>query len=308
MYSAHEPSAGHLVRLEAIAGSADVVVARTEEEATRLAASADVILGHRYLRQCIDGAGRLKWVQSTAGGVDRLPLEAIRKRAIMLTRCPVMSGVIARHAWAMAWAIARRIPEMVQRHSERDWGSGTSWPPLPQRAVVFGTGAIGNEIARLLQLDSIDVTGVNRSGHPPEGVNFFDRVIDVEASAAKLGSVEWCFLALPLTEATKEFFDREKMSALPAEAVLVNVGRGETLVTDDLVSVLEGGHLAGAALDVIETGVSTVHPIWKAPRVIMSPHVAAHARERADLTEQYVERQVMRFVSDQPLLDVVELP
>jgi phosphoglycerate dehydrogenase-like enzyme len=305
MYSTHEPSAGHLARLEAISGSAEVAVARNEDDAARLAPLTDVILGHRYLRQCIGETSRLKWVQSTAGGVDRLPLDAIRERAVVLTRCTVMSSVIARHACTMAWAIARRIPEMVQRHANRDWADGAAWPPLPQRAVVFGTGSIGNEIARLLQHDGIDVTGINRSGRPPKAPHFFDRVLDIEGSTMSLQDTQWCFLALPLTRATRHVFDREKLDALPTDAVLVNVGRGETLVTDDLVSALERDHLAGAGLDVVDAPPE--HPIWTAPRVIISPHVAAHSRERADLTERYVEGQVKRFVSDEPLLDVVDL-
>ena len=103
-------------------------------------------------------------------------------------------------------------------------------------------------------------------------------------------------------------FDETAMRALPGHAVLVNVGRGETLVTQDLSRVLSDGHLGGAALDVVHPEPSGPEdPIWRAARLIITPHVAAHHRERGTAIERFCEEQLLRFATSQPLLDVVDL-
>ena len=80
---------------------------------------------------------------------------------------------------------------------------------------------------------------------------------------------------LPLTPATRGILNRRTLSLLPAGAYLVNVGRGEHLVDDDLRSLLDDGHLAGAALDVFQREPPPAgHWVWRHPRVVATPHIA----------------------------------
>ncbi|MFO8099843.1 MAG: D-2-hydroxyacid dehydrogenase [Salinibacter sp.] len=308
MYSTHAPSAEHITRLESRHGGVRVSVADSEADARAQAQTADVIFGHRYLRQCLPQARRLRWVQSTAGGVDRLPLDALAKQGVMLTRMTVSAPVIARHAVTLAWAVTRRLPEAVARQREGQWDASFDWPPQPQRAAVFGMGAVGKAVAQCLHADGITVYGVRRRSQETMPAPFA-RVYDRTSWRDVLPHVDWCILALPHTAGTRGQFDREALSRLPAHAVLVNVGRGETVITSDLVQVLEQGHLSGAALDVISPSpTGPDDPVWHTPRLLLTPYVAAHSRERPAALERFCEAQLARYRAGTPLQNQVLLP
>jgi len=285
-----------------------VSVASEESEAIPLAQRADVILGHRYLRQSIPGAQQLQWVQSTAGGVDRLPLRKLAAQDVTLTRLTIAAGDIARHALALAWAVTRRLPEAVHRQVAGAWDKDFDWLPLPRTSIVFGTGSIGMSVARALKADGQNVYGVRQTQRDSQGTPFDRFLTDREEWLEMLTEVDWCFLALPHTVETEKLFDRSAIDALGDQAVVVNVGRGETLSTSALRHALENGRLGGAALDVIvPEPEGEDDPIWDTPRLLLTPYVAAHTATRAAKIERFCEAQVQRFLNGEPLQDQVDL-
>jgi phosphoglycerate dehydrogenase-like enzyme len=104
MYSNHPPSQAHIERLEGL-GDVHVTVADSECVAAHHAADADVILGHRYLRQTLPHTRRLKWVQSTAAGPQHLLSYDLRRINPVLTRCTIFSNMVAWHAYILALAV-----------------------------------------------------------------------------------------------------------------------------------------------------------------------------------------------------------
>jgi phosphoglycerate dehydrogenase-like enzyme len=305
MYGLFAPSASHLSRLR---GAGDVVaVADSEEAAIAAAADAEIILGHRYLRQCLPFARRLRWVQSTAGGVAHLPLAELRAGSVRLSRDAISGPAIARHALTLAWALQRGLPAAFAAQAEGRWAPPAAWAPVPREAVVFGVGEIGRAIAGLLRRDGLRVTGVRRArsaGAPPE----FDAVVGADEGEAALARADWCFLALPATAATRGWFDARRLALLPAHACLVNVGRGGCVVTGDLCRLLAAGHLAGAALDVMEPKpAGPDDPVWRTPRLLVTPHVASHRAERVEEMERLVEAQLERLRGGLDPLHLVDL-
>lgn len=292
MYSTHAPSAGHCARLEKL--GCTVTVARHESEAIRLAADAEVVCGHRYLRQSLPAARRLRWVHSTAGGVERLPLRELSARGVLLSRSVCMTDTIARHAIVSAWAVTRGLPHFVRRQAERRWDPGfAGWLPRPARAVVIGTGAIGGKILHLLRGEGVHAEGVNRSR------------TDWRALVAES---DWVFLALPLTPATRMFLDEDAIRSMKSTAVFVLAGRAGTVDFDALCAALRAGRLGGAAVDLLPDDWQTPeHPVWETPRLLITPHVAAHAAERPALLEREAEHQVARFLAGKSPEHLVDL-
>jgi glyoxylate/hydroxypyruvate reductase A len=81
---------------------------------------------------------------------------------------------------------------------------------------------------------------------------------------------------LPATPETQGLINRGTLSRLQPGAYLINVARGAQLVEDDLLALLESGHMAGAALDVFGTEpLASDHPFWSHPKVRITPHTAA---------------------------------
>jgi phosphoglycerate dehydrogenase-like enzyme len=292
MYSTHAPTPGHLARLEAM--GCEVRVAASEDDAIRQAATAEVIFGHRYLRQCLPHAPHLRWVQSTAGGVDRLPLRELAARNVLLTRSVCMAGVIARHALTTAWALTRGLPEFFARQQAGQWQTDLRWLPLPQRAMVLGAGAIGQEISRLAKADGLDVAVINRS---------------VPDWRDRLPDIDWLFLALPATPETEAILDRAVLAALKPTALIILAGRAETVDFAALCDALQAGKLGGAAVDLLPKNRRVAgDSVWHTPRLLITPHVAAHSAERPSLVEREAEEQLLRYQSGQPLAHTAALP
>src|SRR5690606_17940168 len=93
-----------------------------------------------------------------------------------------------------------------------------------------------------------------------------------------LREAHWLIIACPLAPATNRLVDAPMLAALPAGAHVVNIGRGEILVERDLIAALDGGHLAGAFLDVFEQEPLPANsPLWDREDVMITPHSAGHA-------------------------------
>lgn len=297
MYSTAPPSDLHLAALADLAPGHTIIAARDEETALCHAPETEVALGHRYLRQILPHASDLKWVQSTAGGPHHLLTSDFLRRRPLLTRCPIFSDVIAQHALALLLASLRGIGKTTGPLSPR---------ALPHRAMVFGLGEIGLEVARLLRLNGIAVTGVARV-RTPEREAACDEVLTGETWRAQLPRMQVCILCLPATRRTFKVFDASAMDALPAEAIVVNVGHGETLDTAALVERLTQGRLAGAGLDVIGAEFARDRSLDTCPNLLITPKIATFTPQRQDRQERFVEEQFVRYLSGAPLLHQVDL-
>lgn len=308
MYSLAPPTPGHLTRLQALAPDCEILPVADEAYALDATRDAEVILGHRFLRQCLPTARCLRWVQTSAQGVDRLPLDDLARRDIQLTRSTLDADTVAAHAIAMAWALARALPAALAQQASADWRQRLPFAPLPARALVLGMGAIGQALARRLAAQDIRVHCAKRTATAADAATSCAEVLTADRWRTALPETDWCFLALPLNADTRGIFDEAAMRALPAQAVLVNVGRGETLDTSALQRVLAENHLAGAALDVVDNEpLPPGDPLWRAPRVLLTPHVASHHPDRIERIERFFEAQVRRYVAGEPLAETVDL-
>src|SRR5262249_32714993 len=143
---------------------------------------------------------------------------------------------------------------------------------------IVGFGAIGSEIARRALAFGMTVRAVDR--HPersaiPEGVA---AVEGIDQLGALLAASDFVVIAAPQTPETTGLFDAGTLALLRPTSYLINIGRGATVVLDDLMAALRAGRLAGAALDVFEVEpLPPAHPLWDFPNVIITPHTAGYA-------------------------------
>jgi phosphoglycerate dehydrogenase-like enzyme len=308
MYSLGAPSREHLERLAALGPELEIVPATSEADAKKAVAEAEVILGHRYLRQCLPFARRLRWVQSSAGSLDRLPLAELAKRGVVVTRNTTDSHVVAAHAVALAWALARALPAACRQQAAEHWHQELRFAPLPRRALVIGLGSVGKAIAARLRAQGIAVACAKRDRPEPVVESTCEQILTAGRWRDLLPEVDWCFLALTRTPETIRIFDESALRSLRSDAVLINVGRGETLDTTALLRVLEEGHLAGVGLDVVSPSpLPRGHPLWAVQRVLITPHIASHHPGRNERVERYFENQLARYLGGSPLFDIVDL-
>ena len=114
--------------------------------------------------------------------------------------------------------------------------------------------------------------------------------------------------ATPLTQDTRGMFDAAFFGAVKDGAFFINIGRGESVVTDALVAALQSGKLGGAGLDVTDPEpLPPGHPLWAMRNVIVTPHIATSSDFRDERTLMLVVENVRRYIRGDKLLSVVDL-
>ncbi len=159
-------------------------------------------------------------------------------------------------------------------------------PPLDRQqwpVGVLGLGVVGRKIAQTLADFEFPVAGWSRSGGELPGIT-------VHAGQAALpdflAGTRVLINALPLTDETRDILNRDTLGRLLPGSYLINVGRGQHLVEEDLLHVLEHGPLAGATLDVFRTEpLPAEHPFWRHPAVHVTPHIAARTLRRETIEQ-----------------------
>ncbi|WIM70326.1 D-isomer specific 2-hydroxyacid dehydrogenase family protein [Corynebacterium suedekumii] len=142
--------------------------------------------------------------------------------------------------------------------------------------AIVGAGGIADGLIPMLRPFGVRIIAVNRSGRAVEGADETVAMADAEWVWSEADAF---VLAMPLTEQTRGVVDAERFAQMKESAVVVNVGRGELIVTDDLVEALRTGQIAGAAMDVTDPEpLPDGHPLWRLPTCTITPHIAATGR------------------------------
>lgn len=167
--------------------------------------------------------------------------------------------------------------------------------------AVLGLGVLGQVIVQRLRQLNFPILGWSRSEKSLEGVSCFFGPQGLRDCLAK-AKVAVCIL--PLTEATTGILNRSTLSLLPQGAYLINVGRGAQVVEEDLLALLQSGHLAGATLDVFQTEpLPRDHSFWQQPNVTITPHISAQTiPEQADAQ---VAEKLRRLEQGLPVTGVI---
>jgi phosphoglycerate dehydrogenase-like enzyme len=298
--------------LAPVAQGAEIVVVNTPAEALAAVPGADALLGYCDA-DILAAASGLLWIQTFNAGVERcVTLPEVRKRSIIVTNMQrVLGPAMAEHGIAMLLALSRHLDTYVVRGTDGRWDRAPG-PGKPVQVVagktllVVGLGGIGTEVARRAHALGMQVIATRASGRPgPEFVRHVGKPDELHALAAQADAV---ISALPLTDDTRALFDARFFAALKPGAYFINLGRGQSVVTADLLAALGSGRLAGAGLDVTDPEpLPAEHPLWRTPRVIITPHMSASSDSDSGTRALIVRENLRRWQAGEPLLSVVDI-
>jgi phosphoglycerate dehydrogenase-like enzyme len=173
------------------------------------------------------------------------------------------------------------------------------------RVLVVGTGAIGRQIARLLDAAGLHVRGAGRS--PRDADPDFGTLVSSADLPRQVGWADYVVNATPLTDATRALFDAAVFAAMKPTAHFINIGRGASVVEADLLAALTSHSIDGASLDVFSTEpLAADSPLWDAPGLVVSAHMSGDVVGWKDtLARQFVDN-AERWLAGKPLLNVVD--
>jgi D-2-hydroxyacid dehydrogenase (NADP+) len=237
------------------------------------------------------------WVHSIQAGVDRFPHDRFRDEGVVLTNSTGIHGdAIGETVAGYVLAFARRLHRHVANQQDHRWsqpGWDEAWTVADERACVVGLGSLGAGVVDRLTGLGLDVDGVRRRPLPEPGVETVYTPANLERA---VGDARVVVLCVPLTDSTRGLIDADVLAAMRDDAYLVNVARGPVVDQSALVTALEAGDIAGAALDVFETEpLPEDSPLWQMDEVIVSPHSGAFTRDYYEHIAAIVRENVSRI-------------
>ncbi|MDT2812547.1 NAD(P)-dependent oxidoreductase [Vagococcus lutrae] len=240
----------------------------------------------------------LKWIQSFSAGVDYFDLAEIARQNIQLTSASgIHSSQITETVMGMLLAKSRGIQQSVLQQTARIWQDPNDIIELAhKKLLIVGTGKIGRHLAKVAEVFELDVYGINRSGYD---LPHFIKNYPQEDLLNVVGDMDIVVNILPLTDETHHLFDAKFFKQMKNDAWFINVGRGASVNTNDLLEALRHQELAFAGLDVLEEEpLDQHHPIWSEPNVLITPHIAGNSNYYADRLIALFTRNYHSYMKD----------
>ena len=256
-------------------------------------------------------AKNIRFIQSIIAGVDFLPLNILPKKAILASNAGANAKEVAEFAFSLILSALKLVPIY-----DRWMRKGVWIRKIPRllediTVVILGYGHIGRELAKQLRAFNVRIIGVNRSGYNDGNA---DKVVTIDRLFEVISDADVLVVALPLTKKTRGLIDKNVLSKMKKNAILVNVGRGGVINQSDLYEHLKNNADFIAALDVWwkypgyrGEKVFQDYPFHELDNVIMTPHMAGTWSEfRMKLISHAIEN-VLRYLKGQEIKNIVDL-
>ncbi|MDF2855572.1 MAG: D-isomer specific 2-hydroxyacid dehydrogenase [Neobacillus sp.] len=215
----------------------------------------------------------IKWVHSLGAGVDKFLHNRDWPDGVLLTRTICSFGQrIAEYCLGYILKDVQFHDEFHELQKQRNWSPITPKLISDQKVMIYGTGEIGQNTAKILSGFGAEVYGVSLSGIEKE---YFNEVMTVDSHFSQLNEMNYLINTLPLTEQTVKLFDGELFNKL-SNVGFINVGRGATVDEEALIQALSNQQLKFAVLDVFtQEPLPEDHRFWSHPNIHITPHISA---------------------------------
>jgi phosphoglycerate dehydrogenase-like enzyme len=264
------------------------------------AAQAQVLVprgGGELPTDVLDALPRLRLVQLMSAGAEKF-VGRLPERVTLCNARGAHTPSTAEWAVTAMLAAQRGIPHFTRQQDAGRWAPRTERSLIGARVLVVGAGDIGRTIGRMLAGFDVELTYVARTAR--EGIRSTDELPEL------LPAADVVVLIVPVTPETIGMVDAGFLAAMADDALLVNAARGVVVDTDALLAELTSGRLR-AAVDVTEPEpLPEGHPLWSAPNLLLTPHVAGAVPETNARATAAVTDQLQRVLAGESLANVVD--
>lgn len=246
--------------------------------------SADYAIVWDPPQQFIDEQSDLKALFNIGAGVDNL-LQLSLPSSLKVVRLED-AGMSVEMSEYVCHAVIRYFREFKQHETNKQLGKWSYRKTKTRNDFtigVMGLGTLGMQVVKTLQMFQYPINGYSRNLKEIEGVNCFS---GNHGLTEFLNNTRVLVNLLPLTAETENIMNYDTLSKLQKGGYVINVARGKHLVDDDLLKLIDIGHLSGATLDVFRTEpLSVNHPFWQHPKITITPHTAARTRREESIAQ-----------------------
>ncbi len=293
----------HIAQIAAVAPDAEVVHAGQDRIAEEILA-ADIFCGHAKVPvpwQRVVSQGRLRWIQSSAAGMDHCLVEPVIESDIIVSSASgVLANQVAEHLMALLLGLLRSLPVFFRAQQAREFIRRPTRDLLGSTIGIVGFGGVGRRIAKVLSPFGVRILATDC--FPVQKPTYVDALWPAERLNDLLQAVDILILSAPLSDNTRGMIGSRQIARIKPGSILVNVARGPLVVESALADALESGHLAAAALDVTEEEpLSENSRLWEQPNLILTPHVGGQSGRRIDDMTDFFCENLRRYRSGETL-------
>lgn len=231
-----------------------------------------IICNGLFLYNDLDKFPNLKFIQLTSAGLDRVPVERINEKGIKLCNVRgVYSTPMAEWALTGVLALYKHTNKFYSNQQNHKWIKDRNLKELSGSTIcVVGCGSVGTECAKMFKPFANEIVAVDIV-NPTS--NLFDTFYTINDITKAVKNADIVILTLPLTDATRNMFNKELFAQFKNDAIFVNISRGAVVNEDDLIDALKNGKIGGAVLDVFNTEpLDENSELWEMENVIITPH------------------------------------
>lgn len=303
-----------LSQIKTMAGQGWRVLGSNQQDIGNDIFAADIFCGHAKHNQIdwgrVVAEGKLKWIQSTAAGLDHCLAPAVIDSDIVVSGCSgLFARQVAEQTMALLFGLLRSMPVFFRAQMNKEFVRRPTDEIQGKTVGIAGLGGNGQQIARVLHHFGARIIATDCF---PDETELLETGFVKEIQAASglpkmLAESDIVILTLPLTPANDNSFGPEQFRLMKQGSYIVNVGRGSVVNHDALVGAIVGGQLTGAGLDVCHPEpLPPESPLWNHPNVIITPHVGAQSATRVPVTVTLFCENLERFLTGQTLLNLVD--
>ena len=234
---------------------------------------ADAVICNRlFLYHDISVFKNLKLIQLTSAELDRVPIEEITRRNIALFNARgVYSVPMAEFALSGVLSLYKHLNTFYESQKSHIWQKDRNLHELCGETIaIVGCGSVGTECAKRFSAFGTRVIAVDITKPKNEVYSDFYNIKDIKKA---LDIADVVVLTVPLTDETRNMFNKDMFSCFKENSVLVNISRGAVVNENDLINALESGKLSGAVLDVFKCEpLNADSKLWDIKNVIITPH------------------------------------
>lgn len=302
--------AHHLDQIARTAPGYDIIDAGQARIAQELF-QADIYFGHAKVPVDWRGVvhqGRLKWIQSSAAGIDHCLTPEVIASCIPVTSCAgLFANQVAEQTMAILLALLRNLPAFHRAQLAHRFERLPTDDLRGKTVGIIGFGGNGQQIGLTLTPFKPRVVAVDLRAEMIEKPAWLEALYPVSVLDRVLPQLDIQIVCVPLTQHTRGMFDLTRFRRFKPRSIFINVARGEVVDESALITAIREGIVAKAGLDVTETEpLPGNSPLWDMENVLITPHVGAQGFDRLDRTTDFFCENFRRFAADRPLLNLVD--
>jgi len=289
---------------------AELIFISSPAELARERANIESIVGFCGLQREVP---KLHWMQSISAGIEGCAANAqINNDRVIVTNGAATSGpAIAEWVIGSMFMMQRHFPEYYRKQQNAEWASIISGSVAPgyeiagRSILIVGLGGIGKQIAWRAKGLGMRVVATRNSSR--EGPDYVDYVGLPDELLTLAKSADVVVNSAPLTDKTRNLYDADFFNAMPKDAMFINIGRGGSVVQEDLIQALKSGAIRAAALDV-----TTPEPLpkdselWQLPNVFITPHQSSLTYATLVRRWVFIRENMRRFVKGDQVFNLVD--